>query len=200
MNKVICFIGCIGGGKDYQAKEYIKKHPQTKHINFADELREMAWDILGCKPFYGNQYDAFKKTHFRDCGDTEAEISFTGREFLQRLGTEALRKRDPNFWVKCWINKVQEALNGGFDVVCSDCRFENELRFALGLNYAANLHNPCETQFVFCDYHSDRYDSLNAHESEKLAQTIKKSGEFDDLQIIPEQYFRDMFCNCMSLQ
>jgi len=198
MNKLICYVGVMGSGKDFNAKKYIEENPKTKHINFADELREMAWDILGWRPNKNEEYDAFKRTDFKDCGELRSDLSFTGREFLQRLGTEALRKRDPNFWVKCWVKKVQEALNDGYDVVCSDCRFDNELRFAIGINYSANLSTPASPYFVFCNYISDRYDSINTHESEKFAQTLLKDG-FNDGEEITIEYLRDMMCNCVDL-
>lgn len=197
MNKLICYVGCIGGGKDYQAKKYIAEHPKTKHINFADELREMSWDILGWRPNTNEEYEDFKKLSLIS-NEEVSRIEFTGREYLQRLGTEALRKRDPNFWVKCWVNKVQEALNNGYDVVCSDCRFENELRFAIGINYSANLHTPASPYFVFCNYISDRYDCTNEHESEKLAQQFLRDG-FQDQQSIDIDYIRNMMCNCVDL-
>jgi len=201
MNKLISFVGVMGSGKDYRAKKYIEENPKTKHINFADELREMAWDILGVK-FVGEEYDKFKEgtlnfQYFEQYAE-DAEQLVTGREFLQHLGTEALRKRDCNFWVKCWVKKVQEALNDGYDVVCSDLRFDNELRFALGINYSANLHTPAVPYFVFCNYISDRYDSINTHESEKFAQTLLKDG-FNDGEEITIEYLRDMMCNCVDL-
>jgi len=200
-NKLICFVGVMGSGKDYNAKKYIEENPNTVHINFADELREMAWDILGVK-FEGEQYDKFKEGtlnfQYFDQYMEDSEQLVTGREFLQHLGTEALRKRDCNFWVKCWVSKVQEALNAGKDIVCSDLRFDNELRFALGINYSANLSYPAVPYFVFCNYISDRYDSINTHESEKFAQTLLKDG-FNDGEEITIEYLRDMMCNCVDL-
>lgn len=184
MSRLICYIGVIGSGKDYQAKRYISENPNTLHINFADELREMAWDILGWRPNTNEEYEDFKQSNMCQyveadkgyCLANIARIDFTGREFLQRLGTEALRKRDADFWANCWKRKVNKAIAQGYDVVCSDLRFTNELECALSLKISDNPANhdyvSLTPDFIFCDYKSERYDDTNTHESEKLAQHL----------------------------
>lgn len=92
--------------------------------------------------------------------------SGSGRRLLQRLGTEVMRKRDPDYWVKAWIIKAEEARKAGFNVCVADCRFRNEAEVILANG----------GELVFCDYHSNRYDAGQAHESEHLAQRMLALG------------------------
>lgn len=58
-----------------------------------------------------------------------------GRTILQHIGTEVVRKREPDFW----INIVEEFINvfqEDFDVfIIPDCRFPNEINFLKQFNY-----------------------------------------------------------------
>ena len=46
--KLICFIGVKGSGKSYQSKKLCDLG--FKEINFADDLRDMAYDIINYIP------------------------------------------------------------------------------------------------------------------------------------------------------
>ena len=186
MAEIVCFLGVIGSGKDYQAQKLVNERGFV-HINFADDLRQMAWDILGWKPETPEEYEWFKKQEMvfisrKPCDETD---KITGRQFLQNLGTEAMRKRDPNFWANCWRNQVLENLAIGKNVCCSDLRFSNELSTALSIKKhyllignSANLED-VSTKLIFCDYKSSRYDATNTHKSEKLAQALLSQGYQD---------------------
>ena len=195
MSKLLCLIGVMGSGKDYRAKQFIKDSEtfgySMVHVNFADELREMMWDLLNWKPKNDEEYEYFKKGSIVDLGYAERlfdpyvySISLTGRQLLQRMGTEVIRKRDPYFFVNQWKNKVDSLLCENKNVVCSDLRFINELKAAF--NVAGNTKT--KKEFIFCNYISDRYDATNTHESEQLAQRILsdnyKDGELIDISYL----------------
>lgn len=53
--------------------------------------------------------------------------NFSGRELLQRLGTNVVRKNHPNFWADIGLNFAL-AFSTEFDyMIVDDCRFENEI-------------------------------------------------------------------------
>lgn len=188
MQEIIAFIGVIGSGKDFQSQ--LKIQEGYVRVDFKDELLDMASDLVGYD--VRADYDWFK-THVvgirrpYDVNDVPAAealssrilLAFpeamTGRRLLQRLGTDAIRKRHPNYWAEAFRKKVVELINKENSVVCADCRFANEIAtiFAIGVNTGAKV------KFVFCDFHSDRYDPNGKHESERLAQELLNTGLVD---------------------
>jgi hypothetical protein len=150
-----CFIGIKGSGKGYQCN--ILKKQGYIQIDFADELKAMCWDILGWTPENDKEYEDFKlgKIYIDGFGYVN------GRKFLQNLGTEAIRKRDPEFWCWEWNKKVEKYFYNT-NICCSDLRFLNELKMARYF----------DAEFYFVNYKSERYDCTDTHESERLAQFL----------------------------
>ena len=183
MSRAICFIGVMGSGKDHRAKllkqVFNKVGFANVHINFADELREMMWDLLDWKPQDEDEYDSFKVGKFTH-QFTLKEL--TGRDLLQRFGTEVIRKRHPSYWVDCWHDKAWYEMSKGNFVICTDLRFPNELNKALLLK---------DVTFIFCNYKSGRYDANNPHESEKLAQRILADG-YEDGDVLTKEYLTSL--------
>lgn len=196
MPKLVCMIGVIGAGKDYRAKQLVKQG--YAQINFADTLRELAWEILGFVP---EDYERFKKQEFIIYSEKRSErVTFThirdGRSMLQNLGT-AMRKREPEFFSYGWFDKVFDLLSDYKNVVCSDLRHINELKTALDVDQEVfgvgkdEIQFLADVEFVFCDYRSDRYEPDNAHESEHLAQRILKDGHKDG-DILTVEYLKSL--------
>jgi hypothetical protein len=51
----------------------------------------------------------------------------SGRQLLQNVGTDIIRKKDPDFWVN-FVAQVLGYLHNNWDyVIIPDCRFENEI-------------------------------------------------------------------------
>ena len=96
----IGFAGKMGAGKDISVKYLIKKYNGTK-IAFSDPL----YNILN----YSQNICGFKNEK--------------DRKFLQFIGTEWAREKDPDIWIKLALNN--SPLTG--NVYCSDIRFKNEL-------------------------------------------------------------------------
>jgi len=180
MAKIVCFIGVQGSGKDYRCKKLIKQG--LKQINFADALRDITWDALGWQPGIDADYERFKDLNIELKTNYNRVInSLTGRQFLQNLGTEAIRSRFPDFWVDLWRQKVLKVFPDN-NICCSDLRFINELQTAYGFN---------KSIFIFCNYKTIRYKADDLHESERLAQRIL-SDRFKDGDRLPIKYIESI--------
>ena len=163
---ITCFIGVIGSGKDFRANELIKSSEKpTKKISFAEALRTMTKTALRVDM----DYDEFKVSSIKihtPKGDIIDAV--TGREFLQLLGTDAIRRLDDNFWVN--IVKEEILRNPHLDYVITDCRFSNEVEMLCHMG----------AKFIYCKYPSERFCPDSPHSSERLAQAylnICKDGE-----------------------
>ncbi len=196
--ELIAFIGVKGSGKTYLGDQYLARG--YKPIDFKDDLMQMCWDILGYKP---KDYEKFKQCiiglDFLPIKFSEALVGLfeklglpplmTGRRLLQRVGSEAIRKRQPMFWAGQMYRDSQKTLEAGFNVVNRDGRFANELQVM------GSLSNIADVKFIFCDYKSSRYDATDGHVSEHLAQYAVSLAPKYNLKhgdIIPLEMLREL--------
>ncbi|HEX9089795.1 MAG TPA: hypothetical protein VF867_20045 [Arthrobacter sp.] len=142
---VIGLSGNISAGKDTVADILVRDHGFTK-MSFADPVKEMLRDL---DPIVG--YDIYQICSCEECEPEVEELRLSDlylngyddetikdspwgdevRGLWQRLGTEALRTRDPEFWV----NEALEALGrqASERVVFTDVRFPNEAQMIYNL-------------------------------------------------------------------
>lgn len=192
MKKIIAFTGRAGSGKDYQCnllKDY-------KKLSFADALRDIAFSALNIPKNVGTSY--YDQLKVQNCIDVEVwsdsrrskliyqdDINF--RQFLEFLGTQGIRKYDNDFWCRCLVKQINDC---NYDKICiSDLRFINEYEY---LNDFCEQNN-YDFKVIFCDYHSDRYQNNNDHESAKMSNYFAENGykdlqelTFDDMQLFKD--------------
>lgn len=107
--KIILISGKAGHGKD-TAAEFLKLRltANKKHVlitHYADLLKYICRDYFN---WDGNKDEK-------------------GRELLQHIGTDIIRKQNPNFWVD-FITQVLGYFYENWDyVIIPDCRFPNEI-------------------------------------------------------------------------
>lgn len=198
MPEIVAHIGVIGSGKDYRSS--LLEQQGYVRIDFKDALLDMASDLVGYD--VRADYDWFKR-HLvgtrrpenkflevyaqsdLDAWLTKHPKAMTGRRLLQRLGTDVMRKRDADFWVKAWREKALPALDSGRSVSVADCRFANEVEAvrSTAAAYSAVIDGGLRARFVYCDFRSKRYDPTGRHESEALAQSLLGSGLTDGEEI-----------------
>ena len=177
--EIVAFIGRAGSGKDYQCKLLVDKG--YKQLAFADALRKIAFNVLGLTYEEGMaQYDFLKENACLMVATETRGQSFNFRRFLELLGTQGIRKYDNDFWCKCLI---KDLINNPWDKICiSDMRFTNEYDYL----YEFAKNNNYNYKVIFCDYHSDRYQENNFHESAKMGNWFA-THNYKDLQEITKE-------------
>lgn len=108
--KVICISAKAQHGKDTSAamiyEELTRRGWKVLITHHADLLKFMAKNLFG--------WDGVKDEH--------------GRHILQYIGTDVIRKKEPDFWVNYLIS-VLRLFDGEWDyVLIPDCRFPNEIQ------------------------------------------------------------------------
>lgn len=134
--KVIGISGAKRSGKNTFAsmlsEELNNQGIVTQDDSWAMLLKQSAYESLGFAPnieqkLYNEWADAFKQGHSLQITNSLGEVihSITGREFLQKFGTEGHRNIfGSDFWVKELWAKYE---NSDLDVlIITDCRYDNE--------------------------------------------------------------------------
>lgn len=99
----IGFVSTMGCGKDTAVDYLIRKYGGTK-ISFSKYL----YDILN----FAQNICGFEKEK--------------DRKFLQFIGTEWARNKNPNIWIELVLKSIKE-IPENENIFCSDIRFLNEL-------------------------------------------------------------------------
>lgn len=186
--ELIIYLGLMGSGKDYEANSLIKEG-YTK-VAFADPLRNMAWRLLNWRPLTDYDYEMFKKDQLCTLHDhSNNQLRYfkplcSGRHFLQLLG-QIMRENNSNYWASAWFKYIFS--NNLQKVVCTDCRYPNEIKMALEFkNLGYNV------KFIYCSYESDKFKEglKEQHESERFAQFLV-SKKLEHRQIINHEQILD---------
>lgn len=116
---LVGFAGLARSGKDTAAGVLVE-HGWTR-LAFADEIKAMALDLDPIVDEWGGpiRLSTVVAKHGWENAKNLPEI----RRTLQRLGTECVRARDPEFWVRV---AMARALQSDTPVVFTDVRFANE--------------------------------------------------------------------------
>ena len=94
----------------------------------AAQLLKKAMEADGKRVLIAHYADLLKylcKTYFAWSGEKDER----GRELLQRIGTDVIRKQMPDYWVK-FMSEFLSMFYAEWDyVIIPDCRFPNEIEF-----------------------------------------------------------------------
>lgn len=186
--RIVAFAGRQGSGKNYRCDQLVKQG-NFKSMAFADALRDIAFSALSINKELGKQH--YEDLKAIDCIDVRVQdknqehlyqhIQMNFRKFLEYLGTEGIRRYDKDFWARALVNTI-DTIPEDINICVSDLRFHNEYKYLK--EYADK--NGCIFEFIFCDYHSDRYQAHNPHASARLAEFLKEVG-YEDGDIIKEE-------------
>lgn len=163
---IINISGLAGSGKDTFADmlklEFQKQDFKVLRINYADYLKFI------CQKYF----------------DWDGNKDEAGRSLLQKVGTDIVRRNNPDFWVEL---VAYTALQFGdyFDfVICGDCRFPNENNYWIeeveAITYTINIVRP--------DLETKLTPEQTQHASETSMQdypfnyTVMNTGTLEELQ------------------
>ncbi len=125
---IIGLVGFAGSGKGTVADSLVRHHQYYKFA-FADALKDAVASIF-VWPRQLLEGDTNASRSFREKPDVWWSSKFgyevTPRLMLQRVGTEAFRN---NIHDDIWIHTLFRRIQGYTDVVISDVRFPNEIKF-----------------------------------------------------------------------
>lgn len=167
--KVILFSGKARHGKDTAAdmvnQQLKEKGYKVQVIHYADLLKYI------CKTYFG----------------WNGEKDEAGRTILQYVGTDIVRKKDENFWVKFVIKFLQMFENEWDYVLIPDCRFPNEVDVVRGFFNTAYI-KVIRTNFISpltieqqnhisetaLDNTKADYELINDSDLENLSEKVKE--------------------------
>lgn len=131
---IIGLVGLAQSGKDTTAEILVRRYG-FQQISFAGPLKQISYDIdplITADKHLAELVDEhgwdYVKVNFPEC-----------RRFLQRIGTEGMRKNiHDNFWVNLALEKMRSDPSSHY--VISDMRFLNEyaqIKDAYGVDFEA---------------------------------------------------------------
>lgn len=165
---IICTHGASRSGKD-TALNFIRKHLwrhtiTTAHIDFADPLRTVTSELLGCTP---------RELHDSEFRATPQELlgGKTPVDFMRLLGTEFARDMiSPDFWRTIWARRLygwamnKQDMNKDLVVLVSDARFIDEIEsiYATHVSYDVAIHHLCihNEKATWSNHASDKMNKL----------------------------------------
>lgn len=140
---ILLLVGNIGSGKS-TAANILKEKFGFVEYSFASPLKDFALSIgFNFEDVYGSQDDKKRINPF---------FGISGRQFMQRFGTEVMRDHSSfifdnkveNVWTKAMEIKLSRALSFGHNIVVSDGRFKDEAQLIKNLGGTViRLHRKC---------------------------------------------------------
>lgn len=161
---VILISGHAQNGKDTAAgmiKEQLEENGSRVLITHYGDLVKYI-----CKSLFG--WDGKKDTK--------------GRSLLQHVGTDIVRKKDPDFWVR-YIVQVLNVFNEEWDyVVIPDCRFPNEVEMIkqnFDTTHIRIVRSNFETPLTVEQQNHESETALNNYPADEV---IENDGSVADLR------------------
>ena len=179
---LIGLTGYAGSGKDEVAKS-LRLRAGAFNMGMSDALHEMAMvlnPILVCDDGHLREYQEL----IFAVGYTEAKKEPAVREYLQKLGTEAVREIiDPNAWVWAAERKFVPMLAEGKHVAITGIRFPQEVNMIK--RHAG----------VMVRVERPGYGPVNAHSSDQIADipvdhVIYNSQGLRELSELTQEFIR----------
>jgi len=177
--------GRARSGKDTVSQRLVESHGFTK-VAFADPLRRFAEAVnppvsIVMKDVLDDRGKWVQRPEFYRYNDAVGEVGYEAakdlypelRSMLQKVGTEGARG---TFWDNFWVDLAERRVleSGDSRVVFSDCRFENEARWASTKGFVCRVVRP--------SLHTD--ESTHASEQDldwPFDFTIINDGTIEDL-------------------
>jgi hypothetical protein len=196
---IIGLLGFIGSGKG-AAGEILAEKGFVK-LSFADSLKDATSAIFGW-PRDLLEGDTIVSREFRETVDPFWSKKFgkdiTPRYILQIMGTEVMRN---NLLNSIWVDSLERKIYQHENVVITDVRFINEIKFLKdlgGILLQIDRKSTRPEWFPFIN-DNDKLEEMNIHRSEyewydnkEIDRIIDNDGNFEDLEL----KLLDVIVNC----
>lgn len=165
--KIICISGKARHGKDITAT-FLSEALETRGYkvlvtHYADLLKYI------CKTFF----------------DWDGKKDEYGRDLLQIVGTDVIRKKDPDFWVK-FIRDILQFFPDRWDyVIIPDCRFPNEID-VIKKTFSDAIH----IRVIRPDFESPLTPEQQAHISETALDDVMPDHFIHNTGTLEDHYKR----------
>lgn len=156
--KILCISGKAQHGKDFTA-ECIKKYIEEYNI-----INQTNFKVLIIH--YGDYLKFIAEKYFSWDGKKDKK----GRELLQHLGTDVVRKEDPDFWVDNLINFLNVFKETWDYVLIPDCRFPNEIDKLKDSGFDVTTIRVCRPNFD---------NGLTPEQKSHISETALDEYDFD---------------------
>lgn len=187
---IIGLLGFIGSGKGTAGEILAEKG--FVQLSFADSLKDATSAIFGWSRDL-LEGDTEVSRAFRETIDPFWSKKFgkdiTPRYILQIMGTEVMRN---NLLNSIWIDSLERKIYQHENVVVTDVRFINEIKFLKdlgGILLQIDRHSTRPEWFNLIDQH-DKLEEMNIHRSEYewydnkcIDRIIENNGNFEDLEL-----------------
>lgn len=169
--KVILISGKAQHGKDTLAGYLLEllraSGYRAQIVHYGDRVKDV------CRTFFG--WDGKKDT--------------AGRGMLQRVGTDVIRKQEPNFWVDSVVEILKFFEDEWDYVLIPDCRFPNEIQGIYKAGFPMT-----HIRIVRPDFNNGLTDAQKAHPSE-----TSLDSSFPDICVTNEGNLADMSGKAVSV-
>ena len=155
MKQIVVISGHAEAGKDYMAIEIedaLESYDATILIlHYADYLKYL------CKMYF----------------DWDGNKDDVGREILQRIGTDVIRNKTPEFWVRNVCQLIEVFWNEYDYILIPDCRFPNEIEGMVntfGEKFVSSIRVKRINEHGF-SFENSLTNEQNSHKSETALNT-----------------------------
>ena len=172
--KVILISGKSNSGKDTLANiirtQLMHDHNKVIIIHYADLLKYL------CQNYFG--WDGIKDEN--------------GRALLQYVGTDIIRKQNPEYWVRFVANFFKMFKNEWEYAIIPDCRFPNEVSAMVD-----NGFDVTHVRIIRPDFISPLTEEQQKHPSETALDDtvpdfyIENKGTFKDLEETTSKWIKE---------
>lgn len=178
--KIICISGKAGAGKDTLAKcletVLVDAEQRVLITHYADLVKYV------CKTFF--QWDGSKDEK--------------GRTILQTVGTDIVRKKNPDYWVNFIADMLYFFADKWDCVIIPDARFPNEIQNLINAGYDVyHLRVTRPVQGIAMTDTQKRHSSETALDKYPYDYVIHNSEDINNLCIKAENFLRTFrILNC----